>query len=557
MKHLKNFIYKNNIYTLSLTDDSDNTEEVIMCNKSTIFMYKKTPYIAMSNGDDNEILLFKYNYFCDPTDNVEKPILYDISENTINEVREEFERLKPTLPVFGNMVDNSVLVKDVMENNDYILNDESENEEKTTIEEKIIRKKIKNPFKLSKGVVIIFDFVLFLLIGYMMIYFAKMTNNEMAPSTKSTTTTSEFQTESENEEISEETTTIKNNDVILENIEQTEIVTATNDLPLLVSNVMPSIVSILSTEDMSNSEYQLLYEMYEVEEQIAGSGIIIGKNDSELLIATNYHVVANTTNIAINFSVGNTEKSYNALVKGGDELNDLAVIAINLSELDQQIVDNIKIASVGNTEDLQLGQDVAIIGNACGYGQSVSKGIVSALNRMLDEEGPYVQVDASVNPGASGGALIDISGNVVGIVCGKLADTDIEGIGYAIPTNVFKDILKDLSSKTTRKPIAEADRGYLGIYGTSVTESASEMYDMPLGAFVSKISKEGASYDSLLQAKDIIVAVNDVKVNSMPELQKELTYHKKGENVKLTVIRFVVNEYQEVEINVKLSSSLE
>jgi serine protease Do len=314
---------------------------------------------------------------------------------------------------------------------------------------------------------------------------------------------------------------------------------------------MPSVVSITSVS--KETLYDIFYGYYENESISAGSGIIIGKNDNELLIATNSHVVSGSDNIKIYFSVNSKEeKEIKANIKGTDDTSDLAIISVKLSDLSDEIINNIKIATIGDASELELGEPLIAIGNALGYGQSVTTGVVSALDRKLGDNGPFIQTDAAINPGNSGGALINAKGEVIGINCAKLADTNVEGIGYAIPSSVFVPILKDLSLLETKEKVNEEERGYLGILGTDISEEASKVYGMPKGVFISQLIENGAASKSLLQEKDIIIKLNNIDISTMEQLQNELSYYKAGEKVTITVKRFIIDKYTDVEINIIL-----
>ena len=277
------------------------------------------------------------------------------------------------------------------------------------------------------------------------------------------------------------------------------------DVSTIVDKAMPSVVSIYGKEEVTQNSF---FGPQSYEAQSSGSGIIVGKTDSELLIVTNNHVIADTTSLEVEFSDG---KKASASVKGGDS-------------------DNVKV-----------GQGVVAIGNALGYGQSVTVGYISALNREVKTEGGtsrnLLQTDAAINPGNSGGALLNMQGQVIGINSAKYSDTAVEGMGYAIPISTVKDLIKELSSKETRTVVAQENQGYLGIQGKDIDEEMAKAYDMPQGIYVYKVVEGGAAASSDLKAKDIITKFDGQSVRSMEELKNMLTYYESGRKVDLTVQR--------------------
>ena len=339
------------------------------------------------------------------------------------------------------------------------------------------------------------------------------------------------------------------------------------DVSDIVEEAMPSIVSITtkSVEEVQN--YYGMFGQYgayspeQREVQGSGSGIIIGKNDSELLIATNYHVVEGAETLSVGFC---DSTACEAKVKGYDSERDLAVVAVSLDDIDSDTMDAITIATIGNSDDLKVGAQVVAIGNALGYGQSVTTGIVSAKNRQLNSDdtvGDYdsdsnsatnlIQTDAAINPGNSGGALLNMNGEVVGINSAKLASTAVEGIGYAIPMSVAKPIIESLiqDGKYTNE-----NQAYLGIKGGDVS---SEMvaYGFPQGVYVSSVSAGSGAANAGLQEGDIITAVDSTKISSMTELQSALKSYKAGDKVTLTVARQSGRQYEESKVEVTLSSA--
>lgn len=307
------------------------------------------------------------------------------------------------------------------------------------------------------------------------------------------------------------------------------------DVSTIVDKAMPSVVSIYGKEEVTQNSF---FGPQNYEAQSSGSGIIVGKTDSELLIVTNNHVIADTTSLEVEFSDG---KKASASVKGGDSDNDVAVVAVKLSDMGEDTLSRISIANIGDSDNVKVGQGVVAIGNALGYGQSVTVGYISALNREVKTEGGtsrnLLQTDAAINPGNSGGALLNMQGQVIGINSAKYSDTAVEGMGYAIPISTVKDLIKELSSKETRTVVAQENQGYLGIQGKDIDEEMAKAYDMPQGIYVYKVVEGGAAASSDLKAKDIITKFDGQSVRSMEELKNMLTYYESGRKVDLTVQR--------------------
>ena len=322
------------------------------------------------------------------------------------------------------------------------------------------------------------------------------------------------------------------------------------DIALVAKNVMPSVVSItnLSVQEV---QYFFFGGSVQQEYESSGSGVIIGQNDTELLIATNNHVVEGSKTLTVTF---HDEASIEAYIKGTDSDIDVAVIAVPLSEITNETMDVIKIATIGDSENLLVGEPTIAIGNALGYGQSVTTGIVSALDRKLEEDGvAYIQTDAAINPGNSGGALLNASGEVIGINTAKLKDTAVEGMGYAIPISDIEELLGELMNRQTKTKVPEAKQGAIGISGVTVDETSSELYGMPEGILVREIIKGGAAEAAGLPKGCIITEINGEDVESMEELQEELTYYKAGETVVVTVeVPSESGEYVEKTYNVEL-----
>lgn len=325
------------------------------------------------------------------------------------------------------------------------------------------------------------------------------------------------------------------------------------DVSEIVSEALPSIVSITTKSVQEVQNYFGMYGMYgyapqqqEQEVEGSGSGIIVGKNDDELLIATNYHVVEGADTLSVAFTDGNAVE---ASVKGFDEERDLAVVSVSLDDVEDDTMDAISIANIGSSDDLKVGEQVVAIGNALGYGQSVTTGIVSAKNRRMDSDNNTVtdgsddssdgvnliQTDAAINPGNSGGALLNMEGEVVGINSAKLASTEVEGMGYAIAISDVTDILQNLMNETSRDKLDDSEHGVLGIEGSSVSSEAVQMYGIPAGVFVKKVTEGGAADKAGLKANSVITEFNGKTVSSINQLIEYLSYYEPDEEVELTV----------------------
>ena len=330
------------------------------------------------------------------------------------------------------------------------------------------------------------------------------------------------------------------------------------DVSQVVEEAMPSVVAVASTAVYQMPDFGFGWffgggsQSYEVPS--SGSGIIIGENDTELLIVTNNHVVQDTVSLKITFV---DDTAVDAAVKGTDTDTDLAVISIPLDQIPQEAREKIAVARLGDSDGLKVGQGVIAIGNALGYGQSVTVGYVSALNREIKTSDGntrvLLQTDAAINPGNSGGALLNMKGEVIGINAAKYSSTEVEGIGYAIPVSGVQDILDELMNRKTRSEVVEEKRGYLGIQGTTVDEDAASAFDMPKGVYVYKILKDGAAADSQLREKDIITKLDGMTVKSMQELQKFLKGYEAGETIELLVQRQEDGQYKEIQITVTLT----
>ena len=330
------------------------------------------------------------------------------------------------------------------------------------------------------------------------------------------------------------------------------------DVSQVVEEAMPAVVAVASTAVYQMPDFGFGWffgggsQSYEVPS--SGSGIIIGENDTELLIVTNNHVVQDTVSLKITFV---DDAAVDAVIKGTDTDTDLAVISVPLDQIPQETKEKIVVARLGDSDGLKVGQGVIAIGNALGYGQSVTVGYVSALNREIKTSDGntrvLLQTDAAINPGNSGGALLNMKGEVIGINAAKYSSTEVEGIGYAIPVSGVQDILDELMNRKTRSEVAEEKRGYLGIQGTTVDEDAAAAFGMPKGVYVYKILKDGAAADSQLREKDIITKLDGMTVKSMQELQKFLKGYETGETIELLVQRQEDGQYKEIQIPVTLT----
>ena len=311
------------------------------------------------------------------------------------------------------------------------------------------------------------------------------------------------------------------------------------DVTSIVQSAMPSIVAITNK---SVQEVQNYFSMFsrgggtqEQEVESQGSGIIIGQNDSELLIATNNHVVEGADTLSVCFADDN---ACEATVKGTDSDNDLAVIAVKLSDISDDTMSQIKIAEIGDSNQLQVGEQVVAIGNALGYGQSVTTGIVSAVNRQLEDsnsENGFIQTDAAINPGNSGGALLNMQGQVIGINSAKLASTEVEGMGYAIPVSTASPIFEDLMNRQTRTKVSSDQAAALGIKGQTVDSSIAEAYGIPQGVYVAEIEQGSAAEKAGITAGSVITKFDDTTIESMDDLKSCLEYYAAGETVDLVV----------------------
>lgn len=328
--------------------------------------------------------------------------------------------------------------------------------------------------------------------------------------------------------------------------------TIASDVADIAEEVMPAVVSIQNLSVQQVQDWFFGTQQYE--QTSSGSGIIIGQNDSELLVVTNNHVVADSTTLTVTFKDGN---SVDAKIKGADSKYDVAIIAVPISDLKDETKNSIKTATLGDSSALRVGEPTIAIGNALGYGQSVTCGIVSALEREIDDyDAKFIQTDAAINPGNSGGALLNAKGEVIGINTAKISDSSVEGIGYAIPISDIKDMLDTLMNRQTRNKVEEAKRGYLGITGTSVDSSLAEVYHIPEGVFISEVVKGGAADEAGLSKGTVITKLDGSSVETIEALKAELEYYAIGEKVTLTVLIPQTNgEYEETDVEVVLQKS--
>lgn len=342
-----------------------------------------------------------------------------------------------------------------------------------------------------------------------------------------------------------------------ENIGTTQIVTGTDsavasDVADVAESVMPSVVTItnISIQEVQNYFFGGTTQ-YEVPS--SGSGIVVGQNNTELLIATNNHVIEGSKTLTVTFIDGS---SANAQVKGTDSDMDLAIIAISLKDLKNDTVGKIKVATLGDSDKMRVGEPAIAIGNALGYGQSVTAGIVSVLGTTMEGyEGKLIQTDAAINPGNSGGALVNAKGEVIGINTAKIKDESVEGMGYAIPISDVLDILNELMNKKTRTKVPEGQRGVIGIMGRTVDAQTSQYYNMPEGVYVSELVKGGGAEKAKLPIYCVITEIDGYDVDSMEELQEELQYYKAGDTVELTIMIQGREGYTEEKVKVTLSKA--
>lgn len=363
-----------------------------------------------------------------------------------------------------------------------------------------------------------------------------------------------------------------------------DIVAESGTVAGVAQATMSSIVAITSVSVQEIPSF-FGYGTRQYQSAGSGSGIIVGENDSELLIATNNHVVSGATTLTVCFAgsdvVGAEEETQamassdstgfgsdgdvdvdnavSAKIKGTDEENDLAVVAVEKSDIPDETMEEIKIAQLGSSDDLVVGEQVVAIGNALGYGQSVTSGWVSALNRSISTEdgeaSGLIQTDAAINPGNSGGALLNMNGEVIGINAAKYADSQVEGMGYAIPISKAEPILEELMNRETRDKVEDSSKvGYMGVKAADLTTEAIQMYNMPAGAFITEVTEGGAADNAGIKKGDIIVKLDGQKVSGKDDLVDKLQYYEAGENIEVVISRANSGEYKEQTVEVTLGS---
>ena len=344
----------------------------------------------------------------------------------------------------------------------------------------------------------------------------------------------------------QESTKKSNSETVQTSTTKAEIVT---DVSEVVDEVMPSVVSITT---VSTTEYYSFFG-YSVpqESQSSGSGVIVGTNETELLIATNNHVVSGANSLTVTFA---DDQIASAIIKGTDANMDLAVIAVNLSDISQDTMKAIAIATIGDSTSLSVGEPAIAIGNALGYGQSVTSGIISALDREVTVDNvtnSLIQTDAAINPGNSGGALLNIKGELIGINSVKYSSTEVEGMGYAIPISSAMPIIEKLMTRETKEKVAES--GYLGIAPVDVDSNVSKVYNLPVGVYVSEVLENGGAAAAGIKKGDIITELEGTSITSMEDLTEELSYYSPGETVTVVIQRQSDGEYTKQEIDVTLT----
>ena len=320
------------------------------------------------------------------------------------------------------------------------------------------------------------------------------------------------------------------------------------DVSTIAENVMPSVVAINISAIVEQQGMFGYTQQYEAEG--SGSGIIIGENDSELLMVTNNHVVSDATTVNVTFADG---ESYEAQVKSTDSDTDLAIVVVKLSDIKESTMNQIKIATIGDSDSLKVGEQVVAIGNALGYGQSVTTGIVSAKDRTNSTNTtPLSKTDAAITPGKSGGALLNMKGEVIGINSSKYSDTTVEGMGYAIPITAVQDRLDDLMNRQTREKVDESEKGYLGISCATVSSDVSEAYGIPEGVLVTDVASKSAAEKAGIKANYVITKIDGQSISSAEELTEKLNYYAVGETVPITYEYLKDDAYVEKTVDVTL-----
>lgn len=326
----------------------------------------------------------------------------------------------------------------------------------------------------------------------------------------------------------------------------------------VAKEAMPSVVAITNMMRYQQNGFSIFGEVQkETELPASGSGVIVGQNDTELLIATNNHVIQDSNSLTVSFI---DESTANAQVKGTDATVDLALVSVKLSDISPETREKIKAIKVGSSDDMEVGDPVVAIGNALGYGQSVTSGIISAKNRDVQtKEGVskgLIQTDAAINPGNSGGALLNMQGELIGINVAKYADTDVEGMGYSIPSSAAEGILSSLSNLTTRDKVPEGEQGVLGVQVKDIDAQTAESFAMPKGIYIFKVLEDTGAENSAIQERDIITKLDGQGVYTTADLKSLLSKYRAGEEVKLTLMRQDGSgKYNEMEVKVVLGKA--
>ena len=435
------------------------------------------------------------------------------------------------------------------------------NQSKAPDKEKIKEKKGRNGF-LKKALVSVSLGLLFGIFAGVGIYAVQSVTNLFGDSATSTTIESAYpsveyapeEVEAIGDTVEEDSRPQAVSDSDIRVVESATRVVST-DVSEVVKEVMPAIVSI---DNHYKETLSYWGQSFTNEADASGSGIIVGENDTELLIVTNYHVVADTEGLTVQFMEGS---EVSASVKGTDADMDLAVIAVPLTDIDDKTRQAIAIATLGDSDALEVGEPAIAIGNSLGYGQSVTTGVISALDRDIElsggSKGTFIQTDAAINPGNSGGALLNIKGEVIGINSVKIGASVVEGMGYAIPISSASPIIADLMLKETKNKVAEEERGYLGISGINVTADVSAMYGIPEGVFISQVYPDTAAYAAGLQKGDIITEFEGEEITTMQKLQKELEFYAIGDKVEITVMSASSNGYESRKVQLTLGNKVQ
>lgn len=334
------------------------------------------------------------------------------------------------------------------------------------------------------------------------------------------------------------------------------------DVSDIVENAMPSIVAINGNILSKGNGYNIpgfgYFGAEDTESVVSGSGIIIGQNDNELLIVTNAHVVDDVNDLKVTF---NNEVSADAVVKASKTSKDIAIISVSLDNIDKETLSKIQIATIGDSDKLKAGDATIAIGNAMGYGQSVTTGVVSALNRSITvdnvEYNDLIQTDAAINPGNSGGALLDSNGNLIGINSAKVSDSSVEGMGYAIAINSVQELIEELMNKETKELVDESERGSIGITGMTISDDINSVYGYPYGVYIREVTENSGAKKAGLYQGDIIYEFDGQDVYSLSDLQELLQYYKEGETVKVSFYRLENGVFEEKSVDVTLGKSVD